>query len=160
MARLDDLNPADRLFVKTYRFRSLDWRPGARLTKSIVKCRIALISSAGLHQPSQAPFDLSRKGGDTSFREIPSDADVQRLQISHRSSAFDQTGARQDRNLVFPLDRLREMQQRSEIGNLSRRHFSLMGSITAPGRLIRQTAPQLADILHQDRADAVLLIPT
>jgi D-proline reductase (dithiol) PrdB len=160
MARLAELTSAHRLFIKTYRFRSADWRPGAHLSLPLAKIRIALISSAGLHLPSQAPFDLSRKGGDDSFREIPAGVSVQELMISHRSSAFEQSGARQDRNLIFPLDRLRELAERSEIGGLAARHFSLMGSITAPDRLIRETAPEIARLLRADGAEAALLIPT
>jgi hypothetical protein len=34
-----------------------------------------------------------------------------------------------------------------------------MGSIAAPGRLIAQTAPEVARILLEDTVDAVLLTP-
>ena len=85
--------------------------------------------------------------------------DVQALRIAHRSSAFDQTGALQDRNLVFPLDRLRELVERREVGSLNHRHVSFMGSITAPGHLISETAPQVAAELREDQVDAVFLVP-
>ena len=100
MARLEDLTLSDRLFVKAYRFRSLDWSPGARLQKPLGEANLALITSAGLHLPGQPAFDLETRGGDWSYREIPSTAQLQELLIAHRSSAFDQTGAREDRNLV------------------------------------------------------------
>jgi hypothetical protein len=32
MARLEELKLTHRLFMKAYRYRSLDWRPGARLS--------------------------------------------------------------------------------------------------------------------------------
>ncbi len=159
MARLDDLKVHHQLFLKAYRFRSIDWTPGAKLSRPIAKSKIALISSAGLHLPSQAPFDLSKKGGDVSFREVPADVDVQDLCISHRSSAYDRSGVEVDRNLVFPLERLREMMLRSEIGAVAQRHFSLMGSITAPNKLIRITAPQIAEGLRNDGVEAALFVP-
>jgi D-proline reductase (dithiol) PrdB len=159
MARLNDLTLSDRLFVKAYRFRSLDWSPGARLMKPLSDTRVALITSAGLHLPGQPAFDLQARGGDWSFREIPATQDVQELRIAHRSSAFDQAGACEDRNLVFPLDRLREMAARHEVGPLNHRHFSFMGSITAPGKLMAHTAPEVAEKLRQDSVDAVLLVP-
>lgn len=159
MAHLEDLNLTHRLFVETYPFRTVDWMPGARLEKSLSESKVALISSAGVHLPSQSPFDLALRGGDFSFRELPNTLDVRQLRISQRSSDFDQTGGRQDANLVFPLDRFRELVQRGEIAGLNHRHFSFMGSITAPSRLITDSAPQVAQMLKHDRVDTVFLVP-
>ncbi len=159
MARLADLKLSERLFMQTYRYRSADWRPGARLRKPLSETRLALISSAGLYLPGQEPFDLDRRGGDWSFREIPAGAAVEELRIAQRSTAFDQRGALQDRNLVFPLDRLHSLAAAGELGALSPRHFSLMGSITAPGRLVAESAPAVAARLREDGADAALLVP-
>jgi len=159
MARLEDLKLSHRLFMKAYRYRSVDWLPGARLLKPLSEARLALVSIAGLHLPGQPAFDPAIKGGDASFREIANDVEVQQLQITHRSSAFDQTGALKDRNLVFPLDRFRELVARREVGSLNHRHFSFMGSITGPGRLISETAPQVAARLREDEVGAVFLVP-
>ena len=74
--------------METYRYRSVDWSPGARLTNPLTETKLALITSAGLHLPDQPPFDKKIRGGDFSFREIPSDVRVSDLQISHRSSAW------------------------------------------------------------------------
>jgi D-proline reductase (dithiol) PrdB len=109
--------------------------------------------------PDQPPFDASIRGGDTSYRMIPEHADVQALRIGNRSDAFDSTGMEADKNLALPLDRLRELERNREIGAVAPRHFSIMGSITAPGRLITRTAPEIASLLHDDRVDAVLLAP-
>ena len=48
---------------------------------------------------------------------------------------------------------------RREVGSLNHRHFSFMGSITAPRRLISETAPQVATKLREDQVDAVFLVP-
>ena len=159
MARLEDLALSHRLFMKGYRYRSVDWSPGARLVKPLSEARLALVSTAGLHLPHQPAFDPTIKGGDTSFRELANRVELQQLRIGHRSSAFDQTGARRDRNLVFPLDRFGELVARREVGSLNHRHFSFMGSITAPRRLISETAPQVAAELREDQVDAVFLVP-
>jgi hypothetical protein len=127
--------------------------------KPLSEARLALVSTAGLHLPDQAAFDPAIKSGDASFRELANDVEVQKLRIAHRSSAFDQAGALKDRNLVFPLDRFRELVARREIGSLNHRHLSFMGSITAPGRLISETAPQVAAKLREDQVDAVFLVP-
>ncbi|HXH48242.1 MAG TPA: glycine/sarcosine/betaine reductase selenoprotein B family protein [Terriglobia bacterium] len=159
MARLEDLTLTHRLFVANYPFRKVDWAPGARLAKPLAKSKLALISSAGVHLPGQNPFDLGFRGGDFSFRVIPNTFDVRRLKISQRSSDFDQTGARLDANLVFPLDRFRELVERGEIGELNHRHYSFMGSISAPGKLISHSAPRVAEMLRKDEVDAAFLVP-
>jgi len=159
MARLDDLKLTHRLFMQGYPYRPSDWQPGARLEKPLSQCRLALISTAGLHLSAQTPFDLGFQGGDFSFRELPASTEVQQFRISQRSSDFDRKGAEEDMNVVFPLDRFRELAERGEIAPLNHRHFSFMGSITAPGRLISTSAPEVARMLREDQVDAVFLTP-
>lgn len=50
---------------------------------------------------------------------------------------------RSDPNLAFPLDRVREMVAERRIGALAERNLSFMGSITAPGRLLREVAEKV-----------------
>ena len=159
MASLSDLSLKNRLFLARYRYRMLDPVPFAVPRKPLPFSKVALVSTGAVFLPSQAPFDETIKGGDVSFREIPGDTDVSTLLIAHKSDAFDQTGFRKDRNLGFPLDRLREMQRRGEIGALNARHISFMGSISAPGRLISETAPEAADLLEKDGVDVAFLVP-
>jgi D-proline reductase (dithiol) PrdB len=159
MASLSDLSLKNRLFMTTYRYRTLDPVPYAAPRKPLSAARLALVTTGGLHTPDQPPFDESMKGGDVSFREIAGYVDVSTLRIAQKSDAFDQTGLKKDRNLGFPLDRLREMAALGKIGELNGRHLSFMGSITAPGRLIAETAPRGAEILAADGVDVALLIP-
>jgi D-proline reductase (dithiol) PrdB len=159
VASLSDLSLKNRVFMATYRYRVLDPVPFARPRRPLRKARVALVTTGGVHLPSQVPFDGAMKGGDSSFREIPSDTAVETLAIAHKSDAFDQTGFREDRNLGFPLDRLREMAARGEIGELNGRALSFMGSITAPGRLVKETAPGAAALLEADGVDVALLVP-
>jgi D-proline reductase (dithiol) PrdB len=148
-----------RLFLKAYPWRRIDPVPWAPLQKPLKDSRLALVTSAGLVLPGQKPFDESVRGGDYSVREIPSDTDISTLIDTHRSGLYDHAGLRQDPNLAFPLDRLRELVQKERIGYLNHRHLSYMGSITAPGRLIKKTAPQDVRRLVEDGVDAALLVP-
>ena len=159
MAEFSELPLSLRLFLKTYRWRRIDPVPVARMTTDMARARVALVSTAGLVLPHQQPFDESIRGGDWSFREIPADADVASMIDSHRSGSFDHSGMQSDPNLAFPLDRLRELARDGAIGSVNRRHFSLMGSLTAPGRMIAHSAPQIVEALSADRVDAVLLVP-
>ena len=95
MARLEDLALSHRLFMKGYRYRSVDWSPGARLVKPLSEARLALVSTAGLHLPDQPAFDPAIKGGDASFRELATDVEIEQLRIAHRSSTFRSDGSSQ-----------------------------------------------------------------
>ena len=148
-----------RLFLKAYRWRRIDPVPWTPLGRPLHQCRMALVSSAGFVLPGQTPFDSSIRGGDVSYREIAADAPAASLVDCHRSKAFDHTGMQADPNLGFPLDRARELADAGAIGSVNRRHISIMGSITAPGRLIQETLPQVAGLLRQDEVDIALLVP-
>jgi len=148
-----------RTTLRFYRWRCLDPVPFTPLRKPLDQCRVALVSSAGLVAPEQSPFDKSVKGGDFSYRVLPADIPVQELIETHRSEAFDPRGIAADRNVAFPLDRLHELADAGTIGTVAPRHLSFMGSITAPNRLIKRTAPEAAALLVEDQVDIALLVP-
>jgi D-proline reductase (dithiol) PrdB len=153
MGNVGEFSLKDRIFLKGYRWRRIDPVPFTPLGKPLSACRLALVSSAGLVLPDQEPFDKSVKGGDYSWREIPVDAEVATLIDTHRSGTYDHQAVQSDPNLAFPLDRARELVDAGRIGSLSRRHVSLMGSITAPGRFVRDTLPEIADALSEEAVD-------
>lgn len=159
MGEIDEFPLPIRIFLKAYRWRRIDPVPWAPLRKPIRESRVALVSTAGLVLPDQEPFDNSIPQGDSSFRVIPREADVATLIDTHRSGSFDHEGIRHDPNLALPLDRLRELAQRGRIGEVAPRHLSFMGSITAPGRLVRDSAPAAVELLVQDGVDVALLVP-
>lgn len=159
MGSVDEFSLPVRLFLKAYPWRRIDPVPFVPLRKPLAECRLALVSSAAFIPPGAEPFDESIRGGDPSFRDVSSDVDVATLVDTHRSESFDHAGMRQDPNLAFPIDRVRELAARGRIGSVNRRHLSFMGSITAPGRLTRQTAPEAARGLVADGVDVALLVP-
>ena len=159
MANLSDLKLTHRALIQAYPFRRMDWRPGTRLAKPLSKARVALITTAGYYLPSQEPFERSFRHDDCSYREIPGQTPVDTLLIGHSSDAFDHSGIESDRNLALPLDRLRELVEEGILGEAAPRHFSIMGSIIAPGRLISESGPEIAAKLRRDAVDAVLLVP-
>jgi D-proline reductase (dithiol) PrdB len=166
VATIDDLDLAERLFIKGYPFKRFAPRPNdpvahavTPLRKPLSECTFALITTAGLSLPEQPPFDMTNRMGDTSFREIPGDISPQLLEMNQRSWSFDHTGVLRDRNLAFPLDRLREMQAHGEISGIAPRSYSFMGSIAGPRKLIAESAPEVARRLQEDGVDVVLLTP-
>lgn len=159
MGTLSEFPLKYRLYLKAYRWRRLESVPWTPLKKPLQDSRLVLISSAGMVAADQKPFDNLVLGGDPSVREIAYDVDVFTLLETHRSDAFDHTGIRQDPNLAFPADRLREMAAAGLIGSLNHRYLSIMGSVTSPDRLITKTVPPIVSKLVEDRVDIALLIP-
>ena len=159
MAELGDLSLKHRLFLKSYPWRRIDPVPRSELPRPLAECRLALVSSAGFVRRDQQGFDPGIRGGDASWRAIDSDTPVTALVDTHRSETFDHRAMGRDPNLAFPIDRVRELAARGRIGSVNRQHLSFMGSITAPGRLIRDSAPAAARRLKTDAVDIALLIP-
>ncbi len=159
MGDLSEFGQGMRLFLRAYPWRRIDPVPWTPLRRPLAESKLALVSSAGFAMPDQEPFDESRRGGDPSFREIPSDADPSVLVDCHRSQTFDHSGMDGDPNLAFPLDRARELVASGRIGSLARHHLSFMGGITAPGRLVKQTAPAAVGPLVEEGVEVALLVP-
>jgi D-proline reductase (dithiol) PrdB len=159
MGELSEFSPAVRLFLKGYRWRSLDPVPWTPLAKPLADCRVALMSSAGFYGQGQAPFDESKRGGDHSFRILPADVPLDELANNHRSDSFDHEPMLRDPNLALPLDRMREFADDGRIGSLAPRAISFMGSLTSTRRFVRETAPEVATCLADDAVDVALLVP-
>ena len=152
MARLEQMIESERshlLALPCPTFDSTPWVTGPPIKNR----RIALISTAGLHCRGDRPFEP----GAMDYRVIPADTRADNLIMSHISVNYDRTGFQQDWNVVFPLDRLRELAQQKIIGGIADYHYSFMGA-TDPTQM-EEEARNLAAILKKDKVNAVLLIP-
>jgi D-proline reductase (dithiol) PrdB len=148
-----------RAWAKNGRFVSSADIPWTPFSKDLGKCRIALVTTAGVHLRSQPPFDMEDKEGDSTWREIPSQVDPKDLTITH--NYYDHRDGDRDINVVFPVERLREIEAEGVIGGIAPRHFSFMGHII--GKLLEtlteKTGPQVARYLKEEEVDAVFLTP-
>jgi D-proline reductase (dithiol) PrdB len=125
------------------------WTP---LRKSLSDSTVVLISTGGVHLRSDRPFNLN---SDPTFRAIPRNAGPADLAISHQ--AYDRTDALRDINLVFPIERLRELEAEQVIGRLAEEHygFGLMGSAAQLMPAIREAARRISE----SGVDLALLVP-
>lgn len=159
MGDLSEFTLPVRLFLKSYRWRRIKSPPWSPLKRPLAQSKLALVTSAGLVPPDQEPFDDGVRGGDPTYRVIPSDTDLASLVDSHRSESYDHSGILTDPNLALPLDRARELVASGRIGSLNHRHLSFMGSITAPGRLVRDYLSDAVSLMVEDEVDVALLVP-
>jgi D-proline reductase (dithiol) PrdB len=123
--------------------------------KPLERCRVALVTTGGVHLAGDVRFDIDDPAGDCSYREIPALADD--LTWTH---AYYRPDEGSDLEAVFPLGTFRELAREAMIGALNPRHFSFMGAIHDPGPLVRQTAPEVAGKLLDDGVDVAFLTPS
>lgn len=157
MVRLADLSEAERKShldrVATLpKYSSQPWAPGPPLAQR----RVAIVTTAGLHVRSDQPFDSGGAGID--YRIIRGDVASGDLVMSHASVNFDRTGFQSDWNVVFPLERLRELVRDKILGAVAAFHYSFMGAIPLVTRY-EPKARELAALLKADNVDAVVLSP-
>ncbi|MBI9093155.1 MAG: selenoprotein B glycine/betaine/sarcosine/D-proline reductase [Desulfobacterium sp.] len=115
--------------------------------------KVALISTAGLQRRNDRPFGV----GADDYRIIGSDTPPSEIVMSHISTNYDRTGYQQDINVVFPLQRLKELAKAGEIGSVAQYHYSFMGA-TDPTAMEKR-ARELARIMKAEGVNAVLLVP-
>jgi D-proline reductase (dithiol) PrdB len=137
----------------------IPWTP---LCKPLNKCRVALLSSAGIALKDDKPFDQEGERrnpwwGDPSYRVLPKTATEKDVRFYHLH--IDPRPAEQDLNCLLPLTRLKELEQAGEIGASTEKHYSIMGYILEPETLLQETVPSIIRDLRADHADVVALVP-
>lgn len=132
--------------------------PLATPRRPLSACRLALVTTGGVHLRTQAPFDMADPQGDPSYRAIPPAAQADELTITH--DYYDHSDARRDMNILLPLGLGRELAARGAIASLGT-CYGFMGHIEPPhvATLTERTAPEVARLLRRDRVDIALLTP-
>jgi D-proline reductase (dithiol) PrdB len=153
VVRLDKVSEAERkmlLRLPCPTFESQPWVSGPPLSQR----RLAIITTAGLHLRHDQPFQLDPNDF---YRVIPGDVQANDLVMSHLAASFDRSGFQRDWNVVFPLDRLREMVAEDTIGSLADFHYSVSSAHQA--KEFEAPAQEIAGLLKKDKVNAVLLLP-
>ena len=123
-------------------------------TKPLAQSRVVLIASGGIYRVGDVGFTHK---DDTSFREIPTDVSTEDLRVTH--FAYDQTNARDDINVIFPIDGLRALVDAGEVGELADVALTFMGGIYSQRRLHVALIPPLVERVQETEADIALLVP-
>ena len=154
MVRLADLPDYEREHLLAKNMPPLGPATWVASEKPLAELRIALVTTAGLHFRDEPTFEFT----DATFRPISNNENANDLIMSHSSVNFDRTGFAEDVNLVYPIDRFKELEARGTIGGLANVHYSFMGAGLMPAEY-QHSASQLAGMLKKDRVDAVFLTP-
>jgi D-proline reductase (dithiol) PrdB len=156
MPRLDRLPEGNRKNLVALAVQVNETTPFVVPGKPLAACRLAMVTTAGLHRRGDRPFGP----GDQSYRVIPGDTPTADIVQSHTSLGFDRVPMIRDVNISFPIDRLRELVARGALGGLAPSHYSFMGAQRELARLDGETGPEVGRRLRQEGVDLALITPT
>lgn len=152
MARLDDIPEPTRTAVASIpcpAFASTPFVAGPALSER----RVAIVSSAALIRRGDKPFPF----GSGEYRAVPGTWDNADILMSHVSINHDRSGFQRDLNVIYPIDRLRDLAAERIIGSVADTHYTVMGS-TDPVAMV-ESADAIAAAMHADHVNAVVLAP-
>ena len=127
----------------------IPWTP---LKKPLSEATVALVTTSGVHLCTDKPFDIDT---DSSYRTIPRTATREELCITHGN--YDQRDAARDLNLIFPLQRLLELEQEGIIGHVADVHYGF--GFTRDPRMLIAPGREVGKQLAQAGVDLALLVP-
>ena len=121
------------------------------LPKALQDATVAIVTSASLHHETDDDFAPV----DTGYSVLHSDR--QDIVVGHWSPNFDASGVSADLNVVFPIDRLKELEKRGTIGRVSEVHLAYAGNQFDLAGIRMDGGPSGADFLLRNEVDVVLL---
>lgn len=131
--------------------------PLAPLPKPLSECRVALISTSGAQPKGTVPFDTVHPVGDYTCRRVPSDTPAEELEVHQLK--YPTAGANRDINVIFPIERLRELADEGVVGGLTENFYTFIGYNMDPERLERTLAEDIAAAVSDEGADIALAAP-
>lgn len=137
----------------------IPWTP---LTKPLSECNVAMVTSGGIALKTDRPFDqdIERQDpwwSDPTYRLLPRSTTSEDVEVYHLHINPDLP--KRDLNCILPLERLAEMEQQGEIGQVAPTHYSFMGYTQRPQQLLDESVPAIADHLRQEQVDCIVLVP-
>lgn len=128
---LSQTRDAIRKTYPAFEYTAFDNAPIRPLRKPLFECKLALVTTGGLHLKTDPPFDTKHPEGDCSYRLLPGNVQHEEIGVSHER--YDHKFIDEDLNCVFPLDRMREYVAAGRLQEVSEEHYSFMGHIYVTG---------------------------
>lgn len=131
--------------------------PETILAKPLTECKVALITTAGVHLKTDRPFDVDNPAGDHTIRLIPAEAKEEELTVTH--IYYNTKFAKTDPTIVFPLPQLRELAAIGEIKSVADVNVGLNGGILETGLVEKESIPEVVALFKNEQIDVALLVP-
>ena len=130
--------------------------PFTPFDRELSKSNIAIVSAAGVHTKDQEAFNIEDDLGDLTYRVFSDEVSSSELKVTHHH--YDHSDADRDINVVFPIDRLKELVEEGFVGGLAKKHVGYMGYTMRLKDMYDDTAPAIAkEIDRGSRAHGVIL---
>jgi D-proline reductase (dithiol) PrdB len=155
MPRLERLPEGNRKNLLNLPTQVNEAGPFVGLATPLAACRVAIVTTAGLHHRADKPFGPGEQG----YRAIPVDTPSADIVQSHTSLGFDRVAIMRDLNITFPIDRLRELAATGTLA-LAANNYAFMGALRDTARLENETGPEIARRLADEGTSVALITPT
>ena len=154
MVKLTDIPEYERNHLMSKLLPPLGELPWAVNNKSLSEKKVAIITTAGLNFREDHNFEFV----DSSYRALPRDLSASDILMTHASVNYDRSGFQEDINVVFPVDRFKELESEGVVGRLADVNYSFMGGGMLPD-VYEANVRDLAKVLKADGVDAALIVP-
>lgn len=157
---IDIIRPVYEWFAKYLAAgKSKEPPPFTPFEKELSRTRVGLVTTTGVYIEGQEPFDVDAALGDSTFRVIPSDVDVSILRIAH--THYPHARAERDINVIFPIERLRELVEEKAVASLASDFFSYGFDLHVKELMDPKTGSvhEIARALKDEGVDVVLITP-
>ncbi len=154
MVKLADIPEYERNHLMSKLLPPLGDMPWVVSNKPLSEKKVAIITTAGLNFREDHNFEFV----DSSYRALPRDLSASNILMTHASVNYDRSGFQEDINVVFPIDRFKELESEGVIGRLADVNYSFMGGGMLPD-VYEANVRDLAKLLKADGVDAVFVVP-
>ena len=154
MVKLADIPEYERNHLMSKLLPPLGELPWVVNNKPLSEKKVAIITTAGLNFREDHNFEFV----DASYRALPRDLAASDILMTHASVNYDRSGFQEDINVVFPIDRFKELESKGVIGRLADVNYSFMGGGMLPD-VYEAHVRDLAKLLKADGVDAAFIVP-
>lgn len=126
----------------------------APIRKPLAESVIGVYASCGLYHQNDPP---PARTNDLNYRLIHRDVPVDELRMGHLSGV--RVWGEQDLNVVYPRDRLLELEAEGLFARLADEAVSLVGSISVYTELVQTAVPKILGEYERQGVDLVFLLP-
>jgi len=154
MVKLADIPEYERNHLMSKLLPPLGEFPWVVNDKPLSMKKVAIITTAGLNFREDHNFEFV----DSSYRALPRDLAASDILMTHASVNYDRSGFQEDINVVFPVDRFKELESEGVIGRLAEVNYSFMGGGMLPD-VYEANVRDLAKLLKADGVDAAFIVP-
>lgn len=147
-------------WARMYQALEFDTVPWTPLAKPVNQCKVALLTTGGVHLKTDIRFNMEDTNGDPTYRIIPSITKPHELMVTH--DYYDHRDADRDINLVFPIEIVQMCRQEDILGEPADNFYSFMGHVRGSHlrTLIKITSKEVAGRMKREGVNIAILVPS